>query len=244
MKILLLDIETAPNTAYIWKMFKENIPLARLIESGYVLCFSAKWLGESDIVFKSVYHDGEQEMLNVIHRMMDEAEAIVHYNGNSFDIPTLNREFVVNSMPPPSPAKQIDLYRTVKANFRFISNKLDYVSQRLGLGQKKETSFELWVGCMNNDAKSWEVMQEYNIHDVVLLEKVYLKLRPWIKGHLNHSIEGGLVCPNCGGTHYQKRGYSLSNSCKYQRYQCTDCGNWFRGTKNVGLKAGEKFVNA
>jgi hypothetical protein len=98
---------------------------------------------------------------------------------------------------------------------------------------------------MNNDPAAWKMMKEYNIHDVVLLENVYYKLLPWIKGHANYGLhqKDSLVCPNCGGTHYNRRGYQYTNHCKYQRYQCNDCNTWFRGTKNIGPKAGEKFVS-
>ena len=37
MKILLLDTETSPNTAFVWGLFNENIPLARLIDTSEVL---------------------------------------------------------------------------------------------------------------------------------------------------------------------------------------------------------------
>jgi hypothetical protein len=233
MKILLLDIETAPNTAYVWGIFKENIPLARLLESGYVMCYSAKWYGEDKIVFDSVWNSGTAKMLEGIHSMMDEADAIIHYNGNRFDIPTLNKEFLINGFPPPSPAKQIDLYLTVKKVFKFVSNKLDYVAQQLGVGKKHETSFELWVGCMNGDNESQFKMEEYNVNDVMILEGVYTQLKPWIKNHANHGLytEGGLVCPNCGGNHYTKRGFAFTHAGKYQRFQCKGCGNWFRAKK-------------
>lgn len=233
MKILLLDIETAPNTAYIWGIFKENIPLARLIESGYVMCFSAKWYNDNNIVFKSVWNDGTKNMLSTIHSMMDEADAIVHYNGNRFDIPTLNREFIINGFLPPSPSKQIDLYLTVRKVFKFVSNKLDYVAQQLGVGKKHDTSFELWVGCMHEDKEAQHTMEKYNKNDVVILEGVYNIIKPWIKGHANHGlyIEAGLVCPNCGSNHYHKRGYAYTHAGKYQRCQCKGCGNWFRSKK-------------
>ena len=245
MRILLIDIETAPNTAFVWGIFKENIPLARLIESGYVMCYSAKWLGEDDIYFDSVNNSDTIDMLQGIHSLMDEADAIVHYNGNKFDIPTLHREFLIAGFNPPAPSKHIDLYQTVKKNFKFLSNKLDYVAQQLDLGQKKDTTFELWIGCMNFDEDSWKKMEEYNIQDVVLLEQVYYKLRPWIKG-INHGLYNtttSLVCPNCGSNHYHSRGSAVTSTCTYNRYQCQECGHWFRSTKNIGPKAGEKFVS-
>jgi DNA polymerase elongation subunit (family B) len=242
MKILLLDIETAPDKAFIWKIFKENIPLARLLESSYVMCFSAKWHGERDITFDAVWKSGKQDMLKNIHTMMDEADAIVHYNGNNFDIPTLNREFLLHDFAPPSPARQIDLLMIVRRHFRFISNKMDYVCKRLGLGQKKETTFDLWVGCMDGNKKDEKTMEEYNIHDTVLLERLYDKLRPWIRTHPNHGLfsDDGLVCPNCGGKHYHKRGFMYTHAGKYQRYQCRTCGNWFRERKSIQTNT---FVN-
>ena len=44
LKILLLDIETAPMKAYVWKRWKENISLDQTISEWFMLCWSAKWL--------------------------------------------------------------------------------------------------------------------------------------------------------------------------------------------------------
>jgi uncharacterized protein YprB with RNaseH-like and TPR domain len=123
MKILLLDIETAPNLGYIWKMFKENIPLDRLIESGYILCWSAKWLGEKEVFFESLQGKSSKAMLRPLYKMLNEADAVIHYYGKKFDIPTINNEIVDAGWAPPSPYKQIDLYDTVAQQFKFPSNK-------------------------------------------------------------------------------------------------------------------------
>src|SRR6478736_1404610 len=100
MKILLTDIETAPNIAYVWGLFKENIPIQRLISSGYILSWAAKWYGTDKIMFDSIQHKPAAEMLSEIHYLLDEADVVVHYNGSNFDIPTLNKEFVINRMAP------------------------------------------------------------------------------------------------------------------------------------------------
>lgn len=243
MKILLLDIETAPNTAYVWGIFKENIPIARLRDSSYVMCFAAKWLGEKKVIFSSVHHDTPEDMLKKIHSMLDEADAVVHYNGTKFDIPTLNKEFLLYGMSPPAPYKQIDLLNTVRNQFKFVSNKLDYVSQQLGLGQKHDTTFELWVKCMEGVKAAWKKMEAYNKQDVLLLEKLYARLLPWIKNHPNVGLykEENLVCPVCGKSDYQSRGWYYGTTTRYQRYQCK-CGKWMRGTKNYAPK-GEKLVS-
>lgn len=235
MKILLLDIETAPNTAHVWGLWQQNVGLTQLMESSYVLCWSAKWYGDKTIYFDSVKKSTPKKMLQRIHKMLGEADAVVHYNGTKFDIPTLNKEFLLYGMTPPAPYKQIDLLRVARGQFKFPSNKLDYVAQALGLGKKvKHIGHELWVQCMANVSSAWKMMEAYNKQDVVLLEKVYDKLKPWIKTHANHAVYSETTCcTNCGGTKYQARGYSYTTSSKYQRYQCTDCGTWFKSTTAV-----------
>lgn len=246
MKILLLDIETAPHLAHVWGLWDQRVGLSQLLESGYTLCWAAKWLGEKEVFFGSV-KQGADRMTRDIHKLMNEADAIVHYNGNKFDIPTLNKDFLLNGLPPPSPAKQIDLLRVVKQRFRFPSNKLDYVSQRLELGGKVEHSgHELWIKCMAGDPEAWAKMAAYNVQDVRLLEKLYHKLRPWIKGHPNHGLynpDNSEVCPKCGSENHQRRGTEKTSTCVYQRFQCCSCGGWFRGARNVGPKPSQKFAN-
>lgn len=239
MKRLLVDIETAPNTAHVWGLFKQNISISQIMDSSYVMCWSAKWYGEDDIYFDSVNKSSPVRMLKRIHKLLDEADAVIHYNGSRFDIPTLNKEFLLYNINPPATYKQIDLLQVAKNQFRFPSNKLDYVAQALGLGSKhKHAGHELWVKCMAGDKESWKIMEQYNKQDVVLLEKVYDKMLPWIKNHPNMALyneSDDLVCTNCGSEHLKRRGYSYTSVGKYQRYVCEDCGTWMRGRKSEYL---------
>ena len=235
MKILLLDIESSPNTAHVWGLWQQNVSINQLMESSYVLCYAAKWYGEKEVMFDSVHKSRPKTMLKGIHGLLNDADAVVHYNGTKFDIPTLNKEFLLHSFNPPSPYKQIDLLRVVRSNFRFPSNKLDYVAQRLNLGKKHEhEGHELWVKCMNGDKDAWKRMEKYNIQDVVLLENLYGHLLPWIKSHPNHNLfADGHSCPNCGSASLQRRGTAISATGTYQRYQCRSCGTWSQSTKTV-----------
>lgn len=244
MNILLLDIETAPNLAYVWGLFNQNIGINQIANSGYVLCWSAKWLGQDKIHFSSVKKHSTESMLDRIHRMMDVADSIITYNGKKFDIPTLYKEFIIHGMTPPAPSKQIDLYQNCKKTFRFPSNKLDYIAQTLGLGEKvRHEGHELWVKCMAGESAAWKRMEEYNKQDVVLLEKLYQKMLPWIDNHPNRgAFEDIACCPNCGGEQFQQRGHAVTASYKYPRYQCQDCGKWFRGNKTVSVR-GEKMAS-
>lgn len=245
MKILLLDIETFPNRVYAWGLFNQFINIEQIAEPGSTACWAAKWYGEDEVMFDSIQRNTEKQMVSNMHALLEEADAVVHYNGTKFDMPTLNKEFVQYNLPPPSPYKNIDLLSTVRKQFRMASNKLDFVSKFLKIGEKtKHKGFDLWKDCMDGKKEAWAVMEEYNIQDVLLLEKLYDKLKPWIKGHANHSVhENAEVCPNCGGHHFHKRGFHHTAAGRYQRYQCQSCKTWFRDNKNV-IAGGTKFTHA
>lgn len=248
-KILHIDIETSPNTAYVWGMFKQNVSLSQLVDTSRTLCFAAKWHGNKKVEYYDE-RDGHREMIEEAWRLLDEADWVVHYNGKRFDIPTLYKEFVQYGMPPPSPIKQIDLLQTAKKQFRFPSNKLDYVAQALGLGSKvKHAGFQLWIDCMDGCPKAWKQMKRYNIQDTKLLETLYERLLPWIPQHPNFAlyaeIDGDeVVCPSCGGKHHQKRGFAYTNVSKFQQYNCQSCGKWFRGRENLIDKDSRRAVKS
>jgi DNA polymerase elongation subunit (family B) len=237
MRILLLDIETSPNTASVWGLWQQNVSLNQLLESSYTMCYSAKWLGEKQVYFDSVHKSTPQSMLDGIHGLLEDADAVVHYNGTKFDMPTLHKEFLIHKMPPPPPAKQIDLLRVVKSQFRFPSNKLDYVAQRLGLGKKNDhEGHTLWLKCMNGDKKAWKTMENYNIQDVLLLEKLYKKLLPWIKTPVNQGLmkdRNGFVCPTCAKPSLISKGFRYTTTGAYQRYQCKACGAYSADTRSL-----------
>ena len=183
-------------------------------------------------MFGSVHRHGAKPMVRSVHKLLDDADAVCHFNGKKFDIPTLNKEFLLHGMAPPSPFKHIDLLQTCRQQFKFASNKLDYVAQALGEGAKVEhKGMELWRGCMGGDAASWRVMESYNRHDVRLTERLYERLKPWIKNHPNHAVyaeTGDACCPNCASTKMQARGRQFNNTIAYKRWQCRDCGKWSR----------------
>lgn len=232
MKILVLDLETRPSMGYVWSLWDQNVSLSQLVEVGEVICFAAKWLDQKKVHFKSVYHHSKDEMIHTAWELMDEADAIIHYNGRAFDIKHLNREFLLAGLTPPSPHKDIDLLTVARGRFKFVSNKLEHVADQLGLGGKTgHSGFQLWIDCMANDRSAWAKMKEYNINDVILTEKVYRVLLPWIKSHPSVPLHNGSEwsdCPNCGSADIQRRGYAYTAMSRYQRIVCKTCGTWSR----------------
>jgi uncharacterized protein YprB with RNaseH-like and TPR domain len=230
LKILFLDIETSPNTAHVWGLWNQTVGINQLLESSYVLCWAAKWADSDEVMFDSVHQSRPRLMVKRIHNLLEQADMVVHYHGSSFDIPTLNKEFISHKLAPPSPYKEVDLLKTVRKRFKFTSNKLDYVAHKLGLGKKHpHEGHSLWIKCMNNDPDAWAVMEAYNRQDVKILEQLYHRLLPWIKNHPNLSaFHNRPCCPNCGSHKAHRRGYALTQAGKYQRYQCQTCHAWYR----------------
>ncbi len=185
MKLLHLDIETSPNKAYVWGLFNVNVSIDQIVEPGSTLCWAAKWHGKKRVLSSwtaCAQDSARYNSLVCIHALMSEADAVCTYNGNKFDIPVLNREFVLNGLAPIN-VPSIDLYRVVRSRFRFASNKLDFVSQQLGLGSKmKHKGMQMWRDCMDGKKAAKLEMMKYNRQDVVLLEALFTKLEPWMPG--------------------------------------------------------------
>lgn len=237
IKILSIDIECSPNDAHVWGLFNQNIGINQLMKPSDTMCFAAKWYDKPDIIFYAQTDEiSKRKMVHKAWTLLDEADAVLHYNGIKFDIPTLNKEFLLMGLNPPSPFKQIDLYREVKKNFRLPSYKLDFVAQYFGIGAKvKHEGHELWVKCLQNDQDAWARMQKYNEEDVLLLEKLYNKIKPWVKQHPNLGLyidSDKPICRICGCTNLIKKGKEYTQVSSYQRYKCGSCGTNLRGRLN------------
>lgn len=231
MRILALDVETMYVTAGVWAIWQQNIGLSQIFDTGGMICYAAKYVGESTMHFR---RKGDKDFLTHLHKLINDADSLLSYNGKKFDIKKINKEFLLAGMKPPAPCKHIDLLQTVKARFSFVSNKLQHVSEQLGIGSKTaHEGFPLWIKCAEGDEKAWKKMRTYNIQDVRLLEKLYYKLIGWIQNHPSHALDNEISsCPNCNSSKLQHRGYAATKVAKYARLQCQGCGAWSREKVN------------
>ena len=249
-KILIFDIETAPMSAFVWKRYKENISLEQTISESFMLCWSAKWLYDEEVLGdhltpEEARTEADFRIVKSLYDLICKADIIVAYNGRNFDIPYMNQRFLVYGLPPYPPVQVIDPYETAKSVFRFSSNKMDHIATELGLQNKIKTDFELWKGCMIGDQGSLTAMLRYNKQDVVVLEEIYCKMMPWIKNHPNISnyFDDKDRCTKCGSEKIAKiNRYFYTPSGKYELYRCQSCGSIFRGKKNLN-KETVPFIN-
>ena len=235
VKVGFFDIETAPYLGWVWEKYETNV--IEFESGGYLLCFSVKWLGKEKIETYSLPEysktSDDSALVKKLWEFMNEADIIIAHNGDGFDVKKSNERFLVAGLTPPEPYKTIDTLKVARKHFRFPSNKLDELAKDLGIGRKlAHTGFKLWKDCIDRNKKAWLIMRRYNRQDVLLLEKLYLRLRPWITQHPNfnlYTLKDG--CPRCGSHEIQRRGIEYSQKQKYKRIFCTQCRGWSRGEK-------------
>lgn len=228
-RLLLIDIETAPAKAYIWRLFDENIGLDQLIEPGRIICWAAGWVGDRRVHFMDE-RGGRKKMLVGLADLVTQADAVITYNGDKFDLPKINGAMIEEGLPPLPPVASIDVIKTVK-KMGAQSNKLAYIVSRLGLGQKVDTGgFKLWSGCLDGNKTAWRKMRRYNIMDVRVLGRLYMRLRPYMTTHPALGT-GRANCPKCQSGALQRRGLRHTRLLSIERLQCQSCGGWSDGAR-------------
>ncbi|MDP2692236.1 MAG: ribonuclease H-like domain-containing protein [bacterium] len=244
-KILILDIETAPIIAYVWKIWEENIGLEQIKSDWHLLSFAAKWHG--DPANKIIYMDqrnaksieDDRPLLKKLWELIDSADILLTHNGIKFDIKKIKSRFILNGFKPPANIKHIDTYKLAKKHFGFTSGKLEYLTDKLCTKYKKTKhkkfpGFVLWKECLAGNKDAWKEMEQYNKYDILSLEELYNKISPWDTSfNVNLYRDDLEVVCNCGSNDLQQRGFAFTKIGKYQRYQCKNCGSWTRGRYNT-----------
>lgn len=249
--VLLIDIETAPTIAGVWRFWKYNIAYNQIFDHSYILSYSCKWLLE-DVIYSSVLTaqeailNDDSRLLNELWRFLDSADIVIAHNGKGFDIPRINTRFVREGLPPTSSYQIIDTLEVSKRFFDFPSNSLKNLAEYLGLTPKIENDgFELWKKSISGDEEALGDLEAYNRGDVVTLEDVYMTLRPYIKPHPNMGlfVEGNVTaCPTCGSINVEENGYYTTPMNIYKEFVCKDCGS--RGRSRFAEKRNKLLISS
>lgn len=240
LKVLFLDVETAPLIGYVWSRWQQNVGLDQTVSEWFIISWSAKWGGESEMINgvltpEEAIHEDDSRIMIDLWNLLNTADCVVTHNGIRFDHKKINTRFLLNGLPPTRPFRVIDTLKAVKETFAFSSNKLDNLLIQFGFERKLGTDFGLWKNCMAGSQVALNKMSEYNDWDVIQLEKVFIKLKPWIKNFPNYvlynDVEDTDICPTCGSKHLIEDGTYTTVANRYQLYRCSGCGNISRRRK-------------
>jgi hypothetical protein len=124
--------------------------------------------------------------------------------------------------------RSFDTLSKARGAFSFSSNKLDYIAQFLGVGEKyKHSGFSMWVECMKGNKEALEEMLYYCDKDVVVLEDVHRAIKNYTKQttHVGaHNGELKHTCRSCGSTDVVllKNNFTAAGTIK-RHMECQTC---------------------
>lgn len=230
MKIIIWDIETSWVKAYTWNLWPNNgIPHDNIIEDWSILCGAWKELGKDKVHTVAVKNVGDdKEVVKKLRDVLSDASLVIHHNGDKFDIKKLNARLIYHGLEPLAKIATLDTLKEVKKIASFSSNRLDYLSKFFGGTGKIHNGPSLWIDVMNGSKKALRDMVAYNKVDVEVLERVYLKLKPYIKSHPHMGAMKGedrnCTCKNCGSKDVKKNGIRFTAAgIKRQEIKCRSC---------------------
>ncbi len=188
-KVLIYDIETSYNIVKSWRVgYNLNINPQDILHERKIICISYKWFGEDQIYNLSWdKNQCDKFMIEQFIEVLNDADLIVSHNGDKFDLPWIKTRALYHNLPMLVNYKQFDTLKVAKRKFNFNSNRLDYISEFLGFGNKIKTEMALWDKIILNKCPvAMKKMIEYCDMDVELLDKVYDKLMYW-ENPMNHA---------------------------------------------------------
>lgn len=214
---------------------------------GIVLTFGSKIVGEGTVEVLRIddYFDrgrdlikAEKKMLRDISGRMLDVDVWLGHFSTYYDLPFLNSRLIYHDLPvlPPNFA-QLDTWKIAKNRLKLRNNRLITISEFLGTeDEKNQIKPEQWLRALSGHKESIDYIVEHNRRDVLVLEEVYNRIRPLVIDHPNRGLlDGRGGCSVCGEMKLQARGFHVTRTRKYQRYQCQSCGAWSKGTKPVAI---------
>jgi len=254
-KILVYDIETSLMKGYFFSPKTEYIRHDMIEEDSIILTWSAKWLGEDDIMSstltpKEAKNRDDKRVSEEFYELLNQADIVVAHNGDRFDIKHMNAKFFEHGLNPPLPFRSVDTLKIAKRYFSggFPSLALDYLTRKLKISGKIQTNVQLWKDCGNGDKEALLKMSEYCDNDVVILEDFYVLIRPWDSNHppvgMYRSEKSSNSCPVCNEKIEIVKGklYTTKTNA-WKTYRCTNpaCGATGR-TKLSALTKNERAL--
>lgn len=248
-KIVIFDLETLPNLSAALNHWPElsNYPgltLKATVTS--IICAGYKIYGQKAVKCINAWDcktrwakdvNDDYYICKKIYGVLKDADAVITHNGKRFDWKYLQTRLYINGFKPLPDIPHIDTVQIARKNLLSFNNRLGTLSKWL-VGDKKfeNGGWKLWVNVYRKKKHAMKTMEKYCKQDVLLLEKVFEKLKPLIKNLPNRNLwldtdeEGApiRVCPNCGSEKIYFWGWRHTKTNSYRRLRCESCGSYAR----------------
>jgi hypothetical protein len=229
-----LDIETKFMLVGSFGIREQNLTHHQIVDDDdgrLIHCIALKWGGEKRTKVLSEWEHGYEGMIRGVHEALTQADAVCTYNGTKFDLPKIWGQFALLHISPPGEPTQIDLYKAIR-KLGYECNKLDYIAPMFGVGVKvKHEGFDLWKAVREGCPKARKRMVKYCAGDADLTERLYYRIRPFIKDHPHMGMTPALACGACGSHQLTHQGRRRTKASFIERLQCQRCGSWSQGRR-------------
>ncbi len=240
-KIVLWDIETSGIITTSWNLYPESISHENMLHDWFIISVAWKELGNKKIHSVSLLDDKKRFakdnnddyfVIKTVRDMLEDVDILVHHNGNAFDIKSFNSRLIYHNLPPLPKFQMVDTLREVKKVAKFTSHRLDYLGKILCGDGKEKIESGTWLKAMRGDKSAIDKMVSYNKKDVLVLERVYNRILPYMKSHPSVGAMMGLgnqTCNKCGSYSFDSGGnkvrYTAAGIPKMQR-KCSKCHSY------------------
>lgn len=204
-----------------------------------MVCFGFKWADEREArcltaSSRALRRFDDKALLVKASRVFAEADLVVAHYGSIFDRRFIQGRLLINGLPPIPPTKMRDTCMIARSVANFSSNRLGHLSNLLRLKSRKHNKQSgsewpgWWFRVMQGDTAALADMAEYCKQDVLALEALYERLKPFDNAH-PRLVMDRTSCGICGGE-IEYRGYAYIGPAprRYRRFFCRSCRRWDR----------------
>lgn len=174
VRIGFLDIETSNLKATVGIMLSWSLKL----REGEVL---NDWITRDEAIEREKQ---DQRIVQSLMDALDQVDMVVTYYGTGFDIPFIRSRALywgIEDCLGHGDKHHLDLYYVARNKLKLHSNRLAVVTEFLGIEGKTKLPPETWNQARLGYADAMEYVVEHNDEDVLILERVYDRLKDYKK---------------------------------------------------------------
>lgn len=246
--VLLFDIETSKAVFKLYHTGNQYVRHDQMTIDNYVLGWAAKWLFDDKMYSSFVKpHEArnrdETRVVRNLHKLLDKADVVIAHNGDEFDIKEITARFTKYDLSPVNRFATVDTLKKAKQIYRVQSYSLRFLLEYFSLIPKGERCDPDGAEDGNKQALLQE--EEYCRRDVLGLEELYIKMRPYMKTHPKLSLwldmyqpldDGDIRCPRCLeiiSEYKWNKEYRTPSGVVYHSTNCPTCRTVIRGRRKA-----------